>query len=229
MHHRVKKYLLCAATVFTATIHAAPILTPFAPYARIADFQVNDNTYPHFGLMVHSFGNFPTAWALPFTAPLDPHMGYPQLTIWGPWVFALNIGFQEKSHLFSTNEQFVEISGMVQHRDGGQVFNFDLLSRPESDPSICQRGGPYGHHSGYDTFSACLNVQRSVSGGGVQVLSWNASIDAWHHPVPEPSQLSLMLLASTIGALHVAAHRAFRRDDHRQSLRIKPAMRSIKP
>lgn len=50
---------------------------------------------------------------------------------------------------------------MVQHRDGGQVFNFDLLSRPESDPTICQRGGPYGHRSGYDTFSACLNVQRS--------------------------------------------------------------------
>lgn len=185
--------LLAAATAYTTTAQAAPILAPSEPYQLLATYQVTDNTYPHFGLMVQSAGNYPTVPNLPFTANLDPHTGYPDLTIWGPWVFNFAAGFEVVSHTFSPDEQLVRISGMVQHRDGGPVFNFDLLSTPTSGPSLCKEAGPFTHKDGHDNFSACLNAQRLVGDDGASLLSWNASINAWHNPVSEPGQLSLLL------------------------------------
>lgn len=185
--------LLAAASAYTTIAQAAPIFAPSEPYQLLATYQVTDNTYPHFGLMVQSAGNYPIAPNLPFTANLDPHTGYPDLTIWGPWVFTFAAGFEMVPKTFSTDEELVRISGMVQHRDGGPVFNFDLLSTPASDPSLCKEAGPSQHKDGYDKFSACLNAQRLVGDGGASLLSWNASINAWHNPISEPGQISLLL------------------------------------
>lgn len=208
MSRLLLKILLAATSAYATTAPAAPILAPSEPYQLLATYQVTDNTYPHFGLTVQSSGNFPTVPSLPFTANLDPHTGYPDLTIWGPWIFTFTVGFSLVPHTFSPDEQLVRISGMVQHRDGGQVFNYDLLSTPTSEASLCKNAGPFSHKDGYDTFQACLNSQRQSSDDGARLYSWNASINAWHNPVPEPGQLSLLLAALTA---MVFTRRLFRR------------------
>lgn len=144
----------------------------------------------------------PTDPAPPFSAVLDPNMGYPDLTKWGPWVFDAKVGFEliAGTWWWSADEQSVRISGSVQHRDGGPLFPFDLVSRATDAGAVCQSSGPIAHRDGSDRFEACLNAQRLV-GDTTKLMSWDANVNAWHMatPVPEPSVWLLIL--SSLGML----------------------------
>ena len=209
--HTFRTLALGAAALALSSSFAAPILAPTEPWGRVGTYTVTDNTYPHFGLIISSGGaSFPTDPAPPFSAVLNPVMGYPDLTLWGPWVFDAQVGFEVVSgSWWSPDEQTVRVSGSVQHRDGGPAFSFDLISRASDTAADCDSSGPIAHKDGTDTFQACLHAQRLV-GDVSKLMSWDANVNAWHvtTPIPEPSVWLLMW--SSLGVVGWSTHRSRR-------------------
>jgi hypothetical protein len=212
--HLLRPFAFGAVAFAMQASIAAPILVPTEPWGRVGTYTVTENTYPHFGLLISSAGvSFPTDPAPPFSAVLDPIMGYPDLTQNGPWVFDAKLGFEVVSGFWwwSPDEQTVRVSGSVQHRDGGPVFSFDLISRATDTAPDCDSSGPIAHKDGTDTFQACLNAQRLV-GDVSKLMSWDANVNAWHvtTPIPEPSVWLMML--SSLGVVGWAHRRTKRAD-----------------